>query len=120
MKAYVRLWQLRSENALKGWLFTIATNEIRRYYRTHRDTVNIMELGNLEVSDTSSVSDSQVSRIISGAVADMTPLQREVFCLRYYEGMDYDAIAKITGSGKNTLMVSYHEAMKKIKKEIGK
>ena len=48
----------------------------------------------------------------------MSPLQRQVFSLRYYEEMDYDEICRITGSNKNTLMVSNHEARKKIEKEI--
>ena len=43
----------------------------------------------------------------------MTPLQREVFCLKYYDDLDYDRISRITGSSKNSLMVSYHQARKK-------
>jgi RNA polymerase sigma-70 factor (ECF subfamily) len=49
----------------------------------------------------------------------MSPLQRQVFCLRYYEDMDYDQISDITRTSKNTLMVSYHEAKKKVEKQIG-
>ena len=49
----------------------------------------------------------------------MSPLQRQVFSMRYYEDMDYDQIARITGASKNVLMVSYHEARKRIEKQIG-
>ena len=58
------------------------------------------------------------SGLISAALLKMSPLQRQVFSLRYYEELDYDEISRITGSNKNTLMVSYYEARKKIEKEI--
>ena len=32
--------------------------------------------------------------------------------------MDYGQIGAITGANRNTLMVSYHEARKKVEKEI--
>ncbi len=58
------------------------------------------------------------SGLISAALLKMSPLQRQVFSLRYYEELDYDEISRITGSNKNTLMVSYYEAREKIEKEI--
>lgn len=120
IKAYKRLWQLREKDALKSWLYVIATNEIRKYFKSHRDNALTEALPLPDIADSDPVSDKCVYQIISGALPDMTPLQREVFCLRYYDDMDYDSIAKITGSSKNTLMVSYHEARKKIEKEIKK
>jgi len=120
IKAYKRLWQLREKDALKSWLYAIATNEIRRYFKRHRDNAPMETLPLAIIADADPVSDNSVYQIISGALTGMTPLQREVFCLRYYDDMDYDSIAKITGSSKNTLMVSYHEARKKIEKEINK
>ncbi len=120
LKAFRRLWQLRNRDALKSWLFMIATNEIRRYYKTHREHISTETLARADVPEQESVSSDQVYRIISRALLEMTPLQREVFCLKYYDDMDYDRIARITGSSKNSLMVSYHEARKKIEKEINK
>ena len=120
IKAYKRMWQLREKDALKGWLYAIATNEIRRYFKSHRDNVPMEILPSEDLADSESVSANNVCQIISSALLEMTPLQREVFSLRYYDNMDYDSIAIITGSNKNTLMVSYHEARKKIEKEINK
>lgn len=42
--------------------------------------------------------------------------QREVFLLRNFEGLNYEAIAKITGRSVGTLKANYHHAFKKIKK----
>lgn len=118
IKAYRNLWSLRSEAALKAWLYRIATNEVNRYFRRHRDSLPIEEFRTVEPGGSDAASADSVSKVISAAMLRMSPLQKEVFCLKYYDDMDYDDISRITGSNKNSLMVSYHEAKKKIEKEI--
>ena len=122
MKAYKHIWQLRSPDALKPWLFRIATNEIGRYFKNHRPCSSVEEVPEqslVRLSDApGSPSPIAISSIVSAAILQMSPLQRQVFCLRYYEDMDYDQISAITRTSKNTLMVSYHEARKKIEKQI--
>lgn len=120
LKAYRHLWTLRSDSALKSWLFKIATNEINRYFKGRRETVGADCIPDSETVAQNCLSEGKVSEIISAAVTRMSPLQREVFSLKYYDDMDYDEISRITGASKNTLMVSYHEARKKIEKEINK
>ncbi|MBR0290904.1 MAG: RNA polymerase sigma factor [Bacteroidales bacterium] len=122
MKAYKHLWQLRNQGALKPWLMRIATNELNRYFK-RRPVVSSME--ELPDHTWAFVPESPgtdvpkaASGLISAALLKMSPLQRQVFSLRYYEELDYDEISRITGSNKNTLMVSYYEARKKIEKEI--
>jgi len=123
MKAYKHIWQLRSPDALKPWLFRIATNEIGRYFKRHRPCSSLEDLPEQTLVRFSDAPDSPsptaISSVISTAILQMSPLQRQVFCLRYYEDMDYDQISDITRTSKNTLMVSYHEARKKIEKQIG-
>ena len=120
IKAYTHLWQLRSGGSLRPWLYRIATNEVNRYFKRHREVIPMDRLPDAELVEQDSVSPDRAAGIISSAVLQMTPLQREVFCLKYYEDMGYDEISAITGSSKNTLMVSYHEARKKIEKEINR
>jgi len=120
VKAYRHLWKLRDPDTLKGWLFKIATNEIRRYFRSRKGTVLMESIPDSETVLQGDVSEGRVAGIISAAFLQMSPLQREVFSLKYYDGMDYDGISRITGSSKNTLMVSYHNARKIIEKEIDK
>ena len=120
IKAYRHLWMLRNGNALKSWLFKIATNEINRYFRARMETVGTDSIPDSETVATSCVSETKVSEIIASAVTQMSPLQREAFSLKYYDDMGYDEISRITGASKNTLMVSYHEARKKIEKEVNK
>lgn len=118
IKAYKSLWALRKKEALKAWLYRIATNEVNRYFKKARPGVPLENIGAVAASE--SVSAQRAGEIVSSAILQMSPLQRQVFTLKYYEEMDYDQISRITGSSKNTLMVSYHEARKKIEKEIDK
>ena len=120
VRAYRNLWKLRNNDALKPWLYRIATNEINRYFRKRSVVVTMENLPDSEPAGTEPVSSGKVSEIISSAFLQMSPLQREVFSLKYYEELDYGQISRITGSSTNTLMVSYHEARKKIEKEINR
>lgn len=120
IKAYRNLWKLRNSDALKPWLYRIATNEINRYFRKRREVVPMEHLPDSEPAGTDTVTSGKVAEIISSAFLQMSPLQREVFSLKYYEDLDYVQISRIAGSSTNTLMVSYHEARKKIEKEINR
>lgn len=120
IKAYRHLWKLRNPDTLKGWLYKIATNEMNRYFRTRGRIVFQESIPDSETVTQDVMSEGRVAGIISAAFLQMSPLQREVFSLKYYDEMDYDSISRITGSSKNTLMVSYHNARKIIEKEIKK
>lgn len=120
IKAYRHLWSLRNPEALESWLYRIATNEINRHFKKKKAAAGIDCIPDTELTASESVRPEDASEIISSAILRMSPLQREVFCLKYYEDRDYDEISRITGSDKNTLMVCYHEAKKKIEKEINR
>ena len=118
IKAYRHLWTLRSDEALRSWLFKIATNEIRRHFKRHRESVPLEKIPEPEICNPAGVSSERATEVISSAFLHMSPLQREVFCLRCWEDLGYEEISRITGSSINTLMVSYHEARKKIEKAV--
>ena len=122
MKAYRHIWQLRDTGSLKPWLLRIATNELNRHFRSQPAVTSLDELPEQAWAAFQESPGTEVSKVASGVISaamlKMSPLQRQVFSLRYYEEMDYDEICRITGSNKNTLMVSYHEAREKIEKEI--
>lgn len=118
IKAYKHLWALRDFNSLRPWLYRIATNEINRYFHKHRQAFLLNDLQHMELFAQDSVSPVKACEVISSAVLKMTPLQRQVFSLKYYDNMTYEQISRITGSSINSLTVSYHEARKKIEKEI--
>lgn len=118
-KAFRRLWTVRSEEALPAWLFRIATNETRRHLRRKKPLVFTDTLPDTR-HDCGEGTDAKVAEgiLIPRVMPSLTPLEREVFSLKYYFQMDYAQISRITGSNVNTLMVCWHNAKEKIKKEI--
>jgi RNA polymerase sigma-70 factor (ECF subfamily) len=69
LRAYVRRHQLRSEDSFGAWLWSIALNEVRAYYRSDRRMLSLDELPNFDVQDEA---DSPV------AVAEQTEVARWV------------------------------------------
>jgi RNA polymerase sigma-70 factor (ECF subfamily) len=45
--------------------------------------------------------------------------QREVLAMRFFDGMDYRAIAEITGDSEVTLRSRMHDALEKLKMQFG-
>ena len=120
-KAYRHLWTLRDEGALKGWLLRIATNEVNRYFRRKPATLPLEDYREALLSQTADEESCDVRAAadrLPAALAELGPVQRQVFCLKYYEDLDYRQISRITGIREESLRVSYHYAKEKIKKEI--
>lgn len=119
IKAYRHLWQLRSGDRLKAWLYRIATNEAGRFLARNRSTEQLSALLEEKLAAPQHIDNADEAEIkLQKALLKLSPQQKTVFCLRYYDEMDYGQIAKITGSKIETLKVSYHYAKEKIKKYL--
>ena len=119
IKAYRHLWQLRSGDRLKAWLYRIATNEAGRFLTKNRSTEQITAMLEEKLAAPQHIDNADEAEIkLQKALLKLSPQQKTVFCLRYYDEMDYRQIAKITGSKIETLKVSYHYAKEKIKKYL--
>ena len=53
------------------------------------------------------------------AVAGLPPAQREVLAMRFFDGLDYRAIAGITGDSEVTLRSRLHDALEKLRAQLG-
>jgi len=119
IKAYKRLWTLRKQDALKTWLYTIATNESLRLLSRRKQEEGLSEKL-METLETSIYVDlSKEAEIkLQKALIQLSPMQRAVFCLKYYDEMDYAQIARVCKSSEGSVKVSYHNAKEKITKYI--
>ena len=117
VKAYRHLWTLQNPSSLRAWLYRIATNEANRFLsrRVKSEEMSEVLVGKLFASEYVNYEmDAEVK--LQKAILSLPAQQRTVFCLKYYDEMDYDEISKITGSKPETLKVSYHYAKEKVKK----
>lgn len=117
VKAYRHLWTLRNPAALRPWLYRIATNEANRFLskRIKPEDMSDVLAEKLAVSEYVDYTMEAEVRL-QKAILSLSPQQRTVFCLKYYDDMDYDEISKVTGSRPETLKVNYHYAKEKVKK----
>ena len=119
IKVYRHLWQLRDETRLKSWIYRIATNEALAFIKKRIP----LDEGGERLTELLMASEyvdftREAEIKLQKALNTLSPQQRTVFCLKYYDDMDYAQIAEITGSSADTLKVSYHNAKERIKKYI--
>lgn len=115
IKAYRHFWQLRDLAAAGQWIYKIATNEVRRWMkkRSRSLSVPIEEelVSELEASLGVDLVKAEAVALQKGML-ELSPLQKEVFSMRYFDDLSYEQISYITGSKVETLKVSYHQAKK--------
>ena len=108
--AFVRAYRALSKRDGKGafgpWFHTILMNQCRTTAsrRANRQRLVVHD----EIALERAVADEGVPALAAGseieaAVAKLDPLQREVFLMKYVEGMSYEEIALITGVGVSAL-----------------
>ncbi len=110
------------KRSLVAWFYRIATNEALQIlrHRTHLfQSVDSLgdELSELVVSESAPDAD-KATVLFQKATLRLTTQQRIAFNLRYYDGLPYDQIAKITGRSEGSLRTNYHYAVENIKKYL--
>ena len=106
-------------SAAPSWLFTIARRLVVDHRRANRRRGEQVEVQDADVrtdfDPLDAVVADETAQRMRGAVARLTPTQREVFVLRVGEGMSYKEIADSVGTTEGAARVHYHNAMRAIK-----
>jgi len=121
IKVYKGLDSLKDPNALKTWIYRIATNECLRHLKSRRETaMSTIDDGMLlmdSLMESSHVDyDNEMAVRFQQAILSLSDHQRLVFNLRYYDELPYEEISELTGSSVDSLKVVYHNAKEKVKK----
>lgn len=123
IRIFLSLDTIKNNEALKVWIFKIATNECIRHLKKKREQslsdISESELlaERLETSEYINLEDAAGIRL-QRAILTLSQQERIVFNLRYYNEMNYEDIQRITGYSINVLKVAYHHAKEKIKQEL--
>jgi RNA polymerase sigma-70 factor (ECF subfamily) len=119
VRAFGSLDGFRGESAFRTWLFTIARRLVLDRRRAVRGRGEHVEVKDADVRTEYDALDTVVAEEtedrMRGAMAALTPTQREVFSLRVGEGMSYREIAEAAGTTEGAARVHYHNAMRAIK-----
>jgi len=118
-KVYSSLPSLADGNALTGWIFAVARNEIFGQIRRKKpvplgDDEDLWD----EKTPLDSILGQEETEIIQHLLAELKPEYREVLVLREFEGCSYAEIAAITSSTVGAVKSRIFKARKGLLKMI--
>lgn len=117
----------------RAWLYRIATNEVRTYYRRHRRarvvSLEDRDPGSAEAADRTAVAAPAVSdgpvaaeeyRLLHRAMQQLRPKYRTVIVLRYFEDKTTAEISAITGQREGTIRSQLHRGLAQLQDLLGR
>ena len=121
-KALTRSDQLRDEQALESWLFSILNNCWRDHIRARRDFVDVAELDEAIISDAAGPEQNYASRQtiqrVRHAIARLPLGQRQVITLVDIEECAYADVARILDVPVGTVMSRLSRARQALKQHL--
>ncbi|MCD6101782.1 MAG: RNA polymerase sigma factor [Candidatus Cloacimonetes bacterium] len=125
MKVYQNIDKFKQESKLFTWLYRIALNHIYNFSNKKRNVKNLNEKNQnfyIRTNETPEkvLYEKELYNKLNEIIEELSPKQKEVFLLRYYNGLKFDEIAKILKKSLGTIKSNYFFAMQKIKKELEK
>jgi RNA polymerase sigma-70 factor (ECF subfamily) len=129
IRAYRNIFRLREPDRFRGWLFTIAVNRINDYLRNKR-VRSIFKSSDENTDFYSEASDFQEHpealdqvlkedfwRQIEQIANKLSKMEREVFMLRFLDGLSITEIAQVLKKSESTIKTHLYRALTKFKKE---
>jgi RNA polymerase sigma-70 factor (ECF subfamily) len=124
---WIKIWDkldgFKMESEFSTWLFRIAYNETLNFIaKEKRKSTSSLVQDNGTYENHSSLTDAPKSTNIQiqleQAIKQLPEKQRFVFMLRYFEELNYEKIASITGTTVGGAKANYHQAIKKLEEFI--
>lgn len=118
LKAWRSARRYRSgSDSFRRWIFGIARNEVRDHWRTNRRLIELHEHDVSDESDTMLQDDPDgARRLVYRALAILTPDQRQVVVLRYFDNKSHEEIATILGKREGAVRALQLRALRRMRK----
>lgn len=118
VKMAVGIARYRPKKSFKSWLFTIASNHLKNYYRTLSRHPEYEELAEEFAALDNELTNAEVKNDVRVALALLPTEQRETIILRYCNDFSIKEISKITGAKETTVKARIRYGLEKLKKEL--
>lgn len=126
MRVYAKIGSYQPDHSLQSWIYCLTRNLCVDYYRKYakkrklEDGLESVPTRQLASADNcQAVYESrQISAAIDRAVENLSWRQKEVFSLKYHQGMKLRQVAEIMAISIGTVKALHHRALKRIKREV--
>jgi len=119
VEAWMSLSRFKGKSGFKTWLFTIATRVGYRYWKKKaKDVAITIEVADQLMFDNGEkeITPSEAAEALYGLFSGLTPRNRLVLTLMYFEEMDTKEIAHLTGWTRSMVKVQAYRARNKLRK----
>lgn len=129
LKAYRNISGLKEVEKFRSWLFSIAVNRIKDFYRKKRFrsflgvTTNSdeVEMAEEEIDENPTGIDNLIKQEFWSQVGSMLKklpkMEKEIFLLRFFDDLGIREISEALGKSESTVKTHLYRALKKVKKD---
>ena len=118
LRAYRSLGKYQERDRFSAWLYRILVNQCRSLAarRSHRDRVFVREEALLmNAPDRRQAWTGEDEEFVQRVLAELDPLLREAFVLKYVEELSYEEMAEMTGVGVSALKMRVKRACDRLR-----
>ncbi|MFC4560017.1 RNA polymerase sigma factor [Virgibacillus kekensis] len=110
------------ESSVETWLFAIAKNRLRNFYRSKKYQDHLLQkLPKEEVAFTSpeeQLLEKEQQKTLIEAIHQLEELPKEIVTLRIYGELSFKEIAALVKKSENYMRIIFHRAKLKIQNEL--
>ena len=126
VKGFEQIEKFDGRSAIATWFYRIAVNEALQFFRRgkreqrKREQLAGTAAQSPEARNPGSVDRSTMKMDVADALAAVEPDDRAILLLRYQEGLDYDALAKVLDCPAGTIASRLNRARRRIREKLEK
>ena len=108
-----------SKASLGTWVFTIASNKLKNYYRSEQGFAELQENAAIDDGMEDAVVEAQhlaeMRDVLADALETLNEVQQQVIVLKYFKSKNSKEIAQITGLSPDNVRAIASRTVKKLK-----
>src|SRR5574341_1452109 len=122
LQALAHLPTYRPTGSFAAWLFTIARNSLRSYFRKPRPTLTLDEEVDVILVDGGPLDDIEYRERVTHLITLLELLEedkRELLRLRYASGLSYREIGEVVGKAEGAVKMAIHRVLDDLQEKMG-